>query len=105
MNWTKIGEPEVGEQRERFATAIAALEWQPLPCTLGVMPGENIKQVIRAFHIPKVSHVAVSAELAPLGLYGIRGHYANGTAQVYVLDLGSECVPVASELLPEGVAA
>ena len=104
MNWTKVGEPEVGEHRERFAAAIAALDWQAVPCTLGMMPGENIKQVIRAFRIPKVSHVAVSAELAPLGLYGIRGHYKNGTAQVYVLDLGSECVPIASELVASQVA-
>ena len=104
LNWTKIGEPEVGEHRERFADAIARLPWQSLPCELGMMPGENIKAVVKALRIPKVSHVAVSNELAPFGLYGIRGHYANGTAQVYVLDIGTECVPVASELLPEVAA-
>ncbi len=101
--WTKVGEEFTGEhaKREQIAGAIERMEWQEIPkggsLTLGMMPGEGIKAAIRELHIPKVSHVAVSNELAPYGLYGIRGHYKNGDANVFIVDRGSDMLPVCSD--------
>lgn len=100
--FTKIGSEYNDEPvRPRLVKAIAAIEWQTIPCTLGMMPGEGIKQTIKEFHIPKVSHVAVSSDLAPYGLYGIRGYYKNGMAELFVVDSGCEIVPVVSDFYPK----
>ena len=86
MTWTKVGEKETrnaegDDLRPAIEAAIRRLPWQAVPCTLGMMPGMAIQEAVKAFRIPKVSHVAVSHELAPLGLYGVRGHYSNGVGQ------------------------
>jgi hypothetical protein len=96
--WTTVGRRySKGKSGKAKVTRLAkGLRWQKVPVELGFLPGENIKQVIRDLKIPKVTHVAVNG-MGPLGFYGIRGHYKDGMAQVYIVDEGSVVVPVLSE--------
>ena len=100
--WTKTGATYSTGRRKSLARAFDALEWPALPIECGMMPGENIKHAIRELHIPKVSHVAISHERAPYGLYGIRAHYSNGDADIYLLDRGSDLMTLASDFEPNG---
>lgn len=107
--WTKVGTEVAGNELEDGASldratvmlAIDNLEWRAIPkggtLEAPFMPGEGIKAAIKELRIPKVSHVAWSHELAPYGFYGIRGHYTNGDAEVYIVDLGTHLVPVCSD--------
>ena len=99
--WTETGVKCVPENnRDRVSSIIYNFEWESIPCAVGMMPGENIKGIIAEFKMPKVSHIAITHEMAPYGFYGIRAHYTNGKAQLYILDRGSDCVPIASDFWP-----
>jgi hypothetical protein len=109
-NWTIVGQQDLNGRntdgaepitRSRIESAIASITWQEIPkhgsISLPAMQGEGIKAAIREFRIPKVSHIAYSNDLAPYGLLAIRGHYANGTAEIFIADLGTHLVPVCSD--------
>jgi hypothetical protein len=95
--WTKIGEEYSRDNQERIAGMIERLQWRSLLCQMGMMPGEAIKTAIKAFHIPKVSLVANSPEMAPLGLLAIEGNYKNGRARIYLVDDGVSLTPICSD--------
>jgi hypothetical protein len=97
--WTTTGADYVGD-RETFARLFAGLEWEPVEGAKPAMPGLSIKEAIRELRIPKVTRIAISNELAPYGLYGIEGNYKNGRALVYLVDRGTEIIPVASDFFP-----
>jgi len=101
--WTTIAAEHnsTTAQRSRLAGCFDALVWRALPVEVGMMPGENIKAAISELNLPKVSHIAVSHELAPYGLYGIRCRYSDGLAQVYLIDEGSQCSVLASDFWKE----
>ena|SRR5271156_1972938 len=114
--WTKVGEEiythtlEDGEERAdrgRIERAIEAIQWREIPkvgtLEAPFMPGEGIKAAVKQLRIPKVSHVAWTNRLAPYGFYGIRGHYKNGQAEIFIVDTGCELVPVCSDFVSEGV--
>lgn len=102
--WTNIGNAynSTDEQKAHLSQAFASLQWQEIGdgLTLPMMPAEGIKSAIKTLRLPKVSHVAVSHELAPYGLYGIRSHYKNGRADVYLIDEGSSITVLASDFYP-----
>jgi hypothetical protein len=103
ITWTKTGEPIVPlDARPRAVLAFDALEWQPVTddLTLPACPGLAIKACIQELRLPRVSHVAHSPAFEPYGLLGIRAHYRNGVADVYVVDRGSDSVVVASDFTP-----
>lgn len=95
--WTDVGKGYTTGKHAKIGAMFDRMEWQKLPCTMGMMPGEGIKEAIKQLRIPKVSHVASSHELAPYGLLGITGHYKNGCAKVYLIDTGTEVIPIASD--------
>lgn len=99
--WTQVGK---AHNRATVERAITSIEWLEIPkggtLEAPMMPGEGIKAAIQQLRIPKVSHVAWSSELAPYGFYAIRGHYANGDAEVYIVDMGTHLVPVCSDFHP-----
>lgn len=113
--WTDIGRHEVLDTtleggtritRRTVEAAIDELDWKVPPKRLPALPGMGIKACIKELRIPKVSQIAISSELAPFGFYGIEGNYTNGRARIYIIDLGTHLVPLASELLePEAVDA
>ncbi len=87
-------------QKTRIRRAIGWIEWIAVPkenepaLSLPMMQGEGLKQAIKEYRIPKVSHVGYSSELAPYGLLAIRGHYKSETVEIYVIDCGSEIMAV-----------
>ena len=98
--WTQVGEEHSESKQEELANMFDRLEWQSIPCTLPVMPGEGIKKVIRELNIPKADQVAYSHEMAPYGLMGIKAHYKNGDATIYICDEGCQCVILATDFYP-----
>ena len=95
--WTEVGKEHTKNKQEEVAAMIDRLEWQSIPCTMPMGPGEGLKSVIKELRIPKVSHVAFSHEMAPYGLMGVKAHYKNGDANVYMVDEGSNIVIIASD--------
>ena len=95
--WTEVGKVYTEGKQDAISRHIDGMEWQEVPCTVGMAPGEGIKEAIKELRIPKVSHIAISLKMAPLGLYGVRGHYKNGMAQVYMVDSGDVLTPICSD--------
>ena len=108
-NWTNTGSKynRTEAQRARLAKAFEALKLEPLPESLPAGPGLTIKEVIREFRIPRVTRIAWSGVyMNRYGLYAIEGNYTNGRAVLYVLDVGTRAIPLASDFFPgEGPAA
>ena len=100
--WPRIGTPHSQHHEARLGAIFARLAWHPLtPETEeAAMPALGIRAAIRELRLPKVSHYAIGHELAPYGLYGIRAHYRNGTAEVYLVDEGSQMLVLASDFSP-----
>jgi hypothetical protein len=113
--WTKIGEEVVGSPidegtilgRDMVVKAIEELEWREIPkegtLEAPAMLGLNITEAIQKLKIPNVSHVGWSSELAPYGFYGIRGHYKNGDAEIYLVDQGTDLTPVCSDFIGKDI--
>ncbi|KKK93893.1 hypothetical protein LCGC14_2688350 [marine sediment metagenome] len=95
--WTQVGIEHTQDRQEEIAGMIDRLDWQTIPCTMAMMPGEGIKAVIKELRIPNVSHVACSREMAPYGLMGIKARYKNGHATIYLVDEGCSTVVIASD--------
>lgn len=98
MNYTKIGvDFNNTDKREALASAIYRLEFKPITKgeQVAFAPGEAIKKAIKEFNIPAIEY-AISHELSPYGLYGIKGNYKNGIHKIYFIDTGCEVIPVAS---------
>jgi len=97
-HWTQVGIYYTQGKRPMISEAIDHMKWQTIPCDMAFSPGEGIKAAIQHFHIPKVSQVACSHDLAPYGLLGIQGHYKNGVSRIYILDIGTQLVPICSDI-------
>jgi len=107
--WTETGAKHSDNETKRLkiSSAIDALEWQEVKpgISLPAMAGMGIKEAIAGYYIPNVSSIAISSHLAPLGLYGITGHYKNGRARIYVIDDGLTVTAVCSDLFEDIRAA
>ena len=99
--WTAVGQEHSDGKHDELGEMFERLEWREIPCTMAMMPGDAIKAAITQLRIPKVSHVACSNELAPYGLEGIIGHYRGGTVKIYLIDTGTEVLPLASDFIPD----
>ena len=96
-DWTNVGREEWDGAQDRIRAAAAALEWRALPIEgAPMMPAEGIKAAIRELRLPRVSLAGWSSELAPYGFYGIEANYSNGRVQVFIVDRGTDLVPVVS---------
>jgi hypothetical protein len=119
--WTETGAEYVERLGKRSVEhEIEAMEWTIKPeggsATVAMMPGMAINKVIEEFRLPKVTGFAISGFERPgvpdvsegfyPGFYGIEANYRNGRARIYVLDVGSTLIPLASDFFPaEEVAA
>ena len=84
--------------KEQIDTGIETIdEWQDMEQnkSLAFSQGFAVNEAVRQFKIPKVSHVAQYGMICGHGLIGIRAHYKNGMAQIYLADNGTACIPVA----------
>jgi hypothetical protein len=106
-DWTNIGREHghsgTPDLDAKISRAIERLEWLDLATNrqAAMMPAMGISEAIAQLRIPKVSHYAISNELAPYGFYAIRGHYSNGMAQVYIIDAGDSLMPVCMDFTPK----
>lgn len=100
--WTQIGKPHTEGNEEKLAAYFDRLEWKPLTGSNeeAMMPALGIQSTIKQLRLPMVSHYAISFDMAPFGLYGVRCQYKNGLAQVYVCDEGCQIVPLCSDFWP-----
>lgn len=101
MTFTKIGKKYSRDREREIIGFCDNMQWQDIPVSVGAMPGLAIKEAIRVLNLPKAYQIAVSHDMAPYGLYGIRCRYKEGPAEVFVVDDGCECSPVAHRLIPD----
>jgi len=111
IDWTERGKlhghSETEEQRELIMAAMQRMDWLEIPTDgsrlqVAMMPGLGINEAIKQLRLPKVSHIAISHELAPYGFYGIRAHYSNADVDVFLVDRGSDMFPVCMEVTEKG---
>lgn len=94
----------------RIQRAAEGLEWEPFGGSLPFSQGYAIRETIKAFRM-RPSRVAVQGGVVAIGdesyaLLGIEAEYANARVRLYVLDRGSELVPLfVDEWMKEPVAA
>jgi len=108
--WTQIGREYVPTDKERreITAAIKRLTWRDVAERRqeGAMQAMGISEAIKQLRLPKVSHYAADGcVFGSYGLYGIRAHYSNGSAEVYVLDYGTGLMPVVTDFHPVEVSA
>lgn len=109
--WTTVGRKHTRTKTQRgfVAAAIGKLEWQPVPLVDRVpfAAAYALKAAITEFRIPKVSAIAVDGPVIEnrYGIYGIEGNFVNGRARVYLLDRGSDLVPLATDYYAKGATA
>lgn len=90
----------VKNPRAVIEQAIEAMRWTPWPTELPMFSGTAIRAAIQRLELRGPSRVGISQELAPYALYGIETHIGTGNAVVYLLDTGSDLVPVAWDVTP-----
>lgn len=111
--WTNIG-ARFEPQRAAIEREIVGLTWKPPAGKHPMMPGLGIQECIQQLRLPRVTAIAYDgaftapdpscpAESAHYAVYGIEANYSNGTAHVYVVDTGTELLPVCSELVEERI--
>lgn len=100
--WTTVGREVVpDDKREEVGRYLDAMEWvDPTGRSFGLSPGMAIKEAIKELQIPRVTHVATDNAMAPFDLLGIRAHYKNGRADIYMVDRGTDCVIIATDFYP-----
>lgn len=98
--WTNVGHGHAS--RREITREIDALTWHTVPTSAPACPGLAIGAVVEQLDLPRrLSAIAWDGVIADrYGLYGIETTYSDGRARIYVLDKGSEVIPVASDFWP-----
>jgi len=98
INYMNIGKMFSHGQEDKIKDEIEHAQWETVEPgkTYPMGQGMAVQSAIKEFKIPKVSHVALYGMLSNLGLYGIRGHYKNGTVEIFFVDDGVSLTPVAA---------
>lgn len=109
VKWTDIGLEEVPKTNRKLVSEyIDRIEWQRIPkggsLSVAMMPGENIKEVIKQLKLRAVTHIAISHDMAPFGLYGVRNRFKNGVADIFMVDNGCEVAIIRSDFIPKDQA-
>jgi hypothetical protein len=107
--FTTIGSEYTKGREDQFSAIFDSLKWEPVTGSKPFAQGEAIKAAIQQLRIPKVSEVALHGVWedpgergSAYGVYGIRGHYKNGTAEVFIIDSGVGITVLCSDLYPNG---
>lgn len=109
-DWTNVGlEVCPLDHRETFGRYIDAMRWidlGPSGHDGPMMPLGEISECIQDLRIPKVDRISYdSRDLAPYGLYGVRGTYKNARVTVYIVSRGHDCIPVCMDVEPRPVTS
>ncbi len=98
--YTNVGK-ENGYDKTSIDLAIDRQRWEPFRTQdLPFMQGKALQEVIKECRIPvsKITKMALHGCYGDsLGFYGLEVNYANGTAQIYMVDDGCACCIVASD--------
>jgi hypothetical protein len=101
MDYMKIGAAytATAEQRANLESIIASMTWLDVDSTptLPLCPGMAIKTAIKEFRIPKVSKVAHDGLLGNYAVLGIEGNYSEGAVRIFLLDRGSDLMPICAQ--------
>jgi len=96
IDWTQVGEAH-SQDKPRITDIIHRMNWDYnyKSKQIAMMPALAIKEAIKELKIPKVSAISYNChELAPYGFYGIEGNYKNARVQIFIVDEGTQIVPV-----------
>lgn len=96
--WLNVGKEHTEGQEERLEKIFDAVDWLDIVehKTTAMCPAMGISETIKQLNMHKVTHYAVSHECAPYGMYGIKAHYINMDVDLFVLDTGTEIIPLAT---------
>lgn len=89
--------------RETVAATIEELRWRKPEGSFPMSPGLALQAAVKELGLPRVSAVAYNG--GPIhdsgySLMGIEANYKNGRARVYVMDRGTDLVPLAVDFWP-----
>lgn len=90
-------------QKAAVATAIERLTWTDPPPdgpAIPVLPALAITTTARAFGLPALVAVAWNGLVGDHALYGLHTTHAAGDTRVYILDVGTAAIPLATDLWP-----
>ena len=97
IDWLKVGKSHSEGHENKIIKIISRMEWDFdfVGKDLPMGPALCIKETIKQLKLPKVSAISYSCnELAPYGFYGVEANYKNSKIRIFVVDEGSETVPV-----------
>ena len=111
LEWIPIAGREFPTEKDAILKSINSLKWESVTGSKPAGYGLTIKETIQEFKIPKVDQIAYGG--TPFGtkaepgaaysVFGVIGHYINGTRKLFFVDGGSVVIPVASVLVGEAV--
>lgn len=91
------------DQKAAVATAIDALTWMGKPHDgppMPVLAAVAIISTALTFDLPAVDAVAWDGLVGDHALYGLHTTHAAGDTRVYLLDVGTAAIPLATDLWP-----
>lgn len=102
-SWTEVSREYTHTHAQRFEISrlINGITWEQFSSNMAVpaMQGAAIRETIKQLQIPKVSAISWDGVyMDRFALLGVEGNYTNGRARIYVLDIGSEVIVLASDL-------
>ncbi len=98
--WTTVASKynRTDAQRARLSAIFSRLTWCEPKGDFPMAPALAIQNLIQELRIPRVSLIALNGVHAGrYGVYGIEGNYKNGRVRIYVLDVGSQLLVLASD--------
>lgn len=102
--WTEPGsEYTRGENRPAFSLAFDHMVWNTVGgegISVGVVLAEAFLMVKKEFKLKRISHVAISNEMEPLVLLGVRTTFPDGNASLYVAQEEDGLTLLAVDLTP-----
>jgi hypothetical protein len=102
--WTKIAAKDFTDgNHPKYEHLFNKLKWEKweIGKSLPFVPRTAIKIAVKELKIPRVTHYAISRDMVPYNLYGIRGLFSNGIVKAYILDTGDSAVVLATDFYPK----
>jgi hypothetical protein len=104
-DWLSISREFHQAHRTTIEAQIKKLVWSTDP-EMPALPGLGIRACIEQLHVPRVSACATNGaitvpdgpERAHYAIYGIEANYSNARVRIYVLDRGSDILPLCNDV-------
>jgi hypothetical protein len=110
-DWLNVGKRYSEPYRDAIERQIEALIWTDAP-QAAMVPGLGIRECVKQLELPNVTVYATNGylevpdgeETAAYSIYGIEAGYTNAKIRLYVLDRGSEILPLCVDVWPKAPA-